>query len=525
LRVVTGPLRTFLEILSKIPKVGSFAKSGLDIINKGIDSVSDFGDKASKKARQLADDLERLAKISKKSSDDLKNDKGGFGSGREEPTTVDPKFIREAKDYNEKLKDIRKDYYERAKDLQERYNEQSLDIQERYEENIADINKRAQKANESDRKSYTKRLLDITKSYNKRETDLAEQLAEKIADIQKSADVERANLRKNAAENEVSIIRQSMDRLRSAFASGINFSLEDTLNRGGGITGALKRLTRRLQEAKDLQANAAALAGRGYSQTFIEEIVKAGPRMGNRMAKSILAGSPEATKEMQSLFSQIETISNSGLDSLAETMNKGGNLATEELRKAYASVATDLQQSLAGVDAVLKEKLAEAQKDYAKSMADTAAMRNEAILEAAADLEEALADTDAKLKEALIDANAELLKAQVKAKEQFDKGLLDAHEALENSLKEARKSFKKSIEDIENIGRLPGQPSITPFVPTYSTYTSPTTMTTTAPTNNITNNINVEAKTEANPISIADAILYAQKYGQVIQVAEGLGIK
>jgi len=36
-----------------------------------------------------------------------------------------------------------------------------------------------------------------------------------------------------------------------------------------------------------LQANAAQLAGLGYSQVFIEEIVKQGPTAGNKIAEAL----------------------------------------------------------------------------------------------------------------------------------------------------------------------------------------------------------------------------------------------
>lgn len=518
-RVMTGPLRTFLAILAKIPNMGRFAKSGLDLLNKGIDSISDFGDKASAKAKNLANDLEKLVKVSKKAGEETKKNVGGFGKGRDEiPTPTDPKILRQLESYKNKVRDIQEAYLEQTETLQERYDERLLATQERYEEDVADLKARKQKQDESARKSYAKRILDITKAYNNREIDLAENLAEKLTDIQKSAESQRQNLRRSAAEKEVALAQQSMNRLRIAFAQGLNFSLEDTMQRGGGISGALRRLTRRLQEAKNLQANAAALAGRGYSQTFIEEIVKAGPRVGNRMAKSILAASPESTKEMQDLFGQIEKISETGLDALATTMNKGGNLATRELREAYANVATDLQKSLVQVDVALKEGLAEAQAEYQKAMADTAKSRADAMLEASEDLQERLDENTQQLREALNDTYKDFQKAQNDIYNDFNKNLADSYDDLVEALKKARKAFKDAVSETPGVA-LPKVSPVAPYVPNYGQFTPINTEST--PVSNVTNNnINVTASTEADPISIADAILYAQKYGQVIQVRE-----
>jgi len=50
-KIVTGPMRLFLFALSKLPGVGKYAKSALDGINKGLDGISDFGDKASKRLK------------------------------------------------------------------------------------------------------------------------------------------------------------------------------------------------------------------------------------------------------------------------------------------------------------------------------------------------------------------------------------------------------------------------------------------------------------------------------------------
>jgi hypothetical protein len=46
LKFLMTPLKLVLTALSKLPGVGKYAKAGLDLLNKGLDGVSDFADKA-----------------------------------------------------------------------------------------------------------------------------------------------------------------------------------------------------------------------------------------------------------------------------------------------------------------------------------------------------------------------------------------------------------------------------------------------------------------------------------------------
>jgi len=62
MKISTGPLRLLLLAMSKLPGVGKYAKEGLDFINKGLNGISDFADKAAKKATQLADSLGKVNK-------------------------------------------------------------------------------------------------------------------------------------------------------------------------------------------------------------------------------------------------------------------------------------------------------------------------------------------------------------------------------------------------------------------------------------------------------------------------------
>jgi hypothetical protein len=178
-------------------------------------------------------------------------------------------------------------------------------------------------------------------------------------------------LLKQAADKQISIIQQSIDRLRGAFATGAAFSISD-LFKGKTSGGFLESMKKQLADAKALQEGAAYLSGQGYAQTFIEEVVKAGPTAGLQMVDELKKATPEQQKVIQDTFMDLESIQNTGLDTLAKSMNNGANLATSELRQAYDQVAIDLKNSLAEVDAELKTSMAEANADYLKAMTEAA---------------------------------------------------------------------------------------------------------------------------------------------------------
>jgi hypothetical protein len=408
MKVVTGPLRAFLEILSKLPKVGKYAKAGLDFINKGLDGISDFADSAAKKATGLIASLDNVGKQADKTATKVK----AATVGVKETTTG------KAKGSAVSTKDL-----DAIKKAQTAFDEDLLKAREKYAEDIADADKNYAKAQVEIRKDNAKELIDIAKDYAAKVKDIEANLQEKLTSLRADADKKRADLTKQAADKQISIIQQSIDRLRSAFATGAAFSISD-LFKGKTSGGFLESMKKQLADAKALQEGAAFLAGQGYAQTFIEEVVKAGPTAGLDMINELKKATPEQQKVIQETFMDLESIQDTGLDSLAKSMNNGANLATSQLRDAYDQVAIDLKNSLAEVDAELKTSMAEANADYLKAMTQAATVRDERIADSLAKMEEALAAAKAKYDEALADASA----------------------TLQKSLNEAMKAFEKSIE-------------------------------------------------------------------------------
>jgi len=453
-KIYSGPLRLLLGVLSKLPGVGKFAKQGLDLINNGLNGISDFADAAGKKATELSNGLDKLRKSATKAGEEVKKSTsgggGGGGGGKGGGLTDEQK--EKLADYKKTVKDIYKDMNEVIADANERFTEAQKDRDERiaeankrYSETVADLNKRYSEAladaqlryddAELDaQKTYAKALADNAKDYANKVADIEEKLQNKILDLREKALEKTQNLNKAAAERQASIVEKSMDRLRSAFSSALNL---DNFVKGSSPKNMIKQLQDVLNGAKRLQQNAAALAGMGYSQTFIEQVVKNGPRVGNRIAEAIQKATPETSEKLKALYMEVETISNTGMNDLAKTMNAGGKLATQELIDEYKKVATDLKDSLSEVDRELNRSLAEAHTDY----------RN-AIAEAQATSMERLADAKARMDEAIANALQSLTRSRAEAKKNLDEGLAEATKTLTESLAETQKKYGEAIDQI-----------------------------------------------------------------------------
>jgi hypothetical protein len=484
MKVVTGPLRLFLGVMSKLPGVGSAAKSGLKMIDGAIEGVGNFAEKTASKIEGLkgkVDSFTAAANKSAKAGQDAEK-KGGGGTGgggggggggglddkakkklegykkdvakiykdmNEVITDSQEKAQEVLENRNEKMFKAHKDYDERVAELNKRNKEVLAEAQKRFDEATADAQKRRDKAETEAYKRNKETLENIEKDYANKKADLLKANNDKLDDIRKSAAEKTANLTKAAAEKQANIIQQGVDRLRNAFASKTGFDVGEAFK--GGADSAEKLLAdlkAKLAAAKELQANAAALAGMGYSQVFIEQVVKNGPEAGNKIAEALKAASPEATTELQELYYGLEDVSENGLNALAKQMNTSTSFATEEMMNAYNQVAIDLKESLAEVNTQMTEALAESNKAYEEAMAQAQKDRNEKIVDANKALTEALADAKTAYDEAIADATKALTEARAEAQKNLDEGLAEATKTLQEALAEAQKDYEKAIDEI-----------------------------------------------------------------------------
>jgi hypothetical protein len=557
IKFLLNPLKLVLTVLSKLPGVGKYAKTGLDLLNKGMEGASNFADAAAKKAKDLAAGLDKMGAAAEKNGKKVEKATKG---GKDKPGVVDPKVeaaakevADKAKERAEKLLDIEMAFIEKSIEAHQNYHEKVADLQNDYKETIAaaeeaDRERRADAQKTYDaavvdaKNTHTKAMVDIAKDYAKKTADIEATLQNKLTDLRKSAAAKSADLRLKASEKEVSIIKQSVDRLRSAFASGTGFSLTEIFKGNNDIGSVLFNMKRDLENARKLQEAAGYLAGEGYAQTFIEQIVKAGPEIGLQMVDQLKQASPEQQAEIQNTFMDLEAIQETGLDTLARTMSNGANLATSELRDAYDQVAIDLKDSLAEVDLELKNSLAEANAEYSRAMTEAKTERDARMLEAATQLQEAIADAKAKLEASLAESASILQKARAEAQKKLDEGLAEAQKVLQKALLDAQLAFEKAIDEIDattsdklaalkaklaevaaatkglataNAAKLNAGivPTITGTTPTP---TSTVPITTSAPVTNITTNISGVNLTD--PSSTANSVVTAIKYGTAVTV-------
>jgi len=531
MKVVTGPLRALLTVLSKLPGVGKYAKAGLEIMNKGLDGISDFADGASKKAKELAASLDNVGKAADKAGNKTdKVNKGKDKNGKDKPGggTVDQKTLDKITKYQKDVQKIYADMNEVAAEANEKLLEAAVARDEKiaeananYQERVADANKAYAEAEADAKADNAKRLLDITKDYNKKTAELEKDLQTKLADIKEKAAEKSADLRVKALEKEASIVKQSVDRLRSAFASKTGFNLAESFAAGPSADKLLEDLKSKLQAAKDLQANAAALAGMGYSQTFIEEVVKNGPEAGNKIAAALKEASPEATKQLQNLYGQVENISERGMDQLAQTMNAGGKLATDELREAYSQVAVDLKNSLAEVDSELKTSLAEANKVYEEAMSEAKIARDERAAESVAQMNEQIANAKKRLDEALADAQKDLNKALIDAQVSYQKAVDEIQKATEKKLADLKAKLAEVAAAMAALGAQQAAFAAMQAAPVYSFAgggSSGSGGSTGGSSSTVNNNTTVNAFTNANPNAIATAVTNAAKFSAPVTV-------
>jgi hypothetical protein len=577
MKVVTGPLKLFLGVMSKIPGLGDAAKAGLNLVNGAIEGVGNFADKTANKIEGLKAKVDAFtASANNAAKNDITKGKGGGGTGgsnkgggdggltdKEKKKLEEYKkdvadiykdineVIADAQDNakealetrNEKMFDAHKNFDERVADLKDRANETKANAQARFDEIEIDALKDREQKEKEILKDFEEQKLKIQSDYASKTAEITNDYNSKVFDLMREAEDNKTKLIEDAATKRESITQQSMDRLRNAFASKTGFNIGEAFAGGAqSVDKILENLKKKITDAKTLQANAAALAGMGYSQTFIEQVVSQGPEAGNKIAEALKKGTPESTREMQKLFGEITDVSENGLDDLARVMNQGGNLATQELRKAYLQVSIDLAKDLQLINKNLALKLQEAQNQYMMAMAIAAEERRRRLEENQRQMEDALAAQKVKFDERMADALAELEKARLAAQKDLDKGLVEAQKTLTEALEEAQKGYEKSIDRINDATEkklnalkskllqiasliqsisgmggggsvVSGAPTVKPIIPS----AAPAAVATDA-SSSVTNNITVNTSTDVSAQSIADSVVSGIRYGMVVAI-------
>lgn len=208
-----------------------------------------------------------------------------------------------------------------------------------------------------------------------------------------------AELRKSAAASQLDLIKESQARITDAFKTATQQSLSNLFTSQttreletqvkqltsrltvsvtketektaySSVTDIINGLRDRLTASKTLLANASKLAGLGFKQTFIEQVFETGTETGNALSSAILDASPDTQRELRDLFGELETVSETGADSLAKSIYDKFGLATQAMKDQSLAIQTELNDALAAESALLTRALADAAYAFQTQIAD-----------------------------------------------------------------------------------------------------------------------------------------------------------
>lgn len=433
IRFLLNPVKLVLIVLSKLPGVGKYAQTGLDLINKGLDGVAGFASAAAKKATDLAKSLDKLNKPIKVNL--LKTEETEFGNkGKGKGKGLTPEQIKAANAAKEAQTKANEDYMKIVGDL----NEKIVSAQTKFTEKMVGIDK-----------TYKEKIANAQTNFNDK---MGELNAKKAEDLLKAEtdNVKKVNdIYKNYYAKLESIVKQSVDRLRDAFRKGTEFSpveLFKGLAEAGAtnIDALLAQMKEKLAASKELAKNAAALQAKGFSQTFIEQVVAAGPEVGNQLSKSILDSTPAQIKELQDSYAEMEKTTQHGVDGLANQMSRFGKLATDELNDAYTQAGIDLAEALGNQAQAFADAQTEINSNFDKAMAEAEKIRDNAIAEAYKDMVDAQEEARKELADTLADIEKDMIE-KLGSITNATKATISAIQALGAALSNAKNSTQPQI--------------------------------------------------------------------------------
>jgi hypothetical protein len=553
IKIATGPLKLLLKGLALLGNDN--AKKALNGLESATEGVGKFFDSAAKKVTGMASSLDKLNKPIKLTFlspkiPDMPNVGGATGGGvgdggkgNAATKKANEGYMKIIKDTNDKIAGARTKFNETMAELEKDYNKTTTKLREAAAAKIADLTKNHNEKVAKLEADAKKKTIEATNKFNETMADLNAKRGEDLLKAQQDNIENVAELTAQGNEKLQSIVAQSVNRLRDAYKKGTEFSVTDLfkgLSEAGtaSVADLLTKMKDKLAASKELAKNAALLQAKGFSQTFIEEVVAAGPEVGNKLAQSIMDANPETIKELQATYADIEATTDTGLDALAKAMNAGGKLATAELNKAYAEAQTDLQQSLTKQAAEYTAQQAQINKTFNQAMAEAEKTRDAAIAATMADLAEALAEENKQFNEAVAQVNSELATSLAEAQADFVEKSEAARKELNDTLTEIEKDFKDKMGKISDATKATSleitkmlanfnatkaileKPIVIP-APIYAagagggaggSSTSSSSGSASATTNITTN---VTAQTNASPTAIAAVVTNGIKYGTV----------
>jgi hypothetical protein len=556
IKIVTGPLKLLLKGLALLGNDN--AKNALKGLEGATDSVGKFFDNASKKVTGMTKNLDKLNKPIKLTFatpkiPDMPNVAGGgvtggggsgAGGGDSKIKKANEGYMKIVGDLNDKVASARTKFNEKMAELEKDYNETTTKLRADAAKKIENVTKAHNERVDKLNIDAKRKIKEAQVRFNDTMADLNEKKGQDLAKAESNNAAKVADIYKNHADKLKSIVEESANRLRDAFRKGTEFNPTDIfkglVESGTANVGKLlEAMKTKIAASKELAKNAALLQAKGFSQTFIEQVVSAGPEIGNELSKSILDASPETVKELQDAYKDMENTTQHGVDTLAKSMSTFGNLATEELNQAYTQAQSDLKSALADQAKEYLTAQAEINTAFNKAMTDAEVTRDTAIANAQSDLAEALAEENKNFNESVAEINADLAESLAEAQKDFVEASEQARKDLQDSLTAIEKEFKDKLGKITDATKATNKEITallanfnatkklleTPIVipaPIYAagsggggggSSSSSKSSTSKTSTTNITTN--VTANTNASPTAIASVVTNGIKYGTV----------
>jgi len=389
LKVVTGPMKLFLEALSHLPIVGKGAKDALNDINGATQDTGKFFDSTATSIVNMGKSLDDL-KNKKISLDDL------LGGGTKSSTlanagdtsaggstgvtgnvpggnTTKAAAAAAKKDLSQLTADSNK--------VNTIYADMNTAMKS-YTTDYLKLVDAKNKADQTAQDNYAKTKLAAQDTLNKALLAAQQTYDDAYAKAQQANADAVAKLNTDAADKQLALVQKSEAQLTDAFSKATTVDLAKSFFGTGTATGLVSSLQDQLKQMNQLASDAAQLGGMGYSQAFIQQVVAQGPLLGDQMAQALINAQPGTTQQIQNLFGAVTDESTNGLNNLADSLNANGVLVNQDLQSQYNQVATDLQTSLASQQTSFNNTVADLQSKLNQSQSDAQTAFNNTMTDA-----------------------------------------------------------------------------------------------------------------------------------------------
>lgn len=467
LNVVTGPMHLMLKALGFFVPA---AKTAADEIGKMPKAVGDFFDGAATKIESFKKSVEGIK--DKKINVSLPDfasmlataggaagaDPGISSTAHDKVSAAATKQAAALKKSLDELTKLQTDYQTALKDRQDKmdaamaakndrdtaaqdaFNTKIADLQTKHDDAMQSAQDNFDQASADAHQAYTDKMTQIDADFQQKQDDLLSAHNDKIAQLQNQAADSALQIEQQGVDKRQAIIQQSIDAMTGAWQNATKLDLGTFFTTGGDTAeGLVTSMQDQLAKILKLQKDAGDLAAKGYSQSFIDQVIAQGPDVGDKMAQAVLNATPETASQIKALYGQIDSVSQDGLTQLATTMNDGTTFATQAMASQYAQVAVEVQASLAKNADNLQASLATENESYQKA------------LDAATDAHtKAAAAANDTLNKALAKAQDTLTKAQEAANKAFSDGQIAAQDTLTKALEASQKTYDTAIKAIND---------------------------------------------------------------------------